>query len=149
MDSEKSAVRTESAFATLGCLSSVLSHVQGALAAWCDPSRSSPEVVPPSPQTLQELFNLANYLTAHISRLSFKAKAEVVLERRHRFSEAVRAGIPAFAAQAKEGQTKLNFIPAGAEENLTLEAPLHKEVLFARTWSKYIKGALAKTRCGC
>ena len=69
----------------------------------------------------------------------------MVLERRYRFFEAVRSDILVYAVLSKEGQFKYNFILSSAEGNMTYEVPL-KEVLFARTWSKYFRSASAEQR---
>ena len=97
LDAEESSVCIESNFASLGRLANALCHVQGALAAWCDPARSSDDSSNPStPQAVTDLYNLSNHLTAHIARLTFKAKNEVVMDRCRRFFKAFKSDISAF-----------------------------------------------------
>ena len=145
-DAEKVSVRNESSFASIGRLANTLTHVQGVLAAWCDPARQQEGNAPPSAQAVTDMFNLANYLTAHIARLTFKAKGEVVLDRRRRFFEAVRLDSLAVQHQNKETKDHKTIIPPSAEDSLTFLAPLHGEDLFAGMWQKHISDASAQQR---
>ena len=145
-DAEKLSVRNESSFASIGRLANTLTHVQGVLAAWCDPARQQENNAPPSKQAVTDMFNLANYLSAHIARLTFKAKGEVVLDRRRRFFDAMRLDSLAVQHQNKETKDQRIIIPPSAEDSLTFLVPLHGEDLFAGMWQKHISDASAQQR---
>lgn len=141
LDAEESSVCIESNFASLGRLPNTLCHVQGALAAWCDPARSSDDSSnPSSPQAVTDLYNLSNHLTAHIARLTFKAKNEVVMDRCRRFFKAFKSDISAFNVQLNESNAKRNIIPSSAGDALTYSAPLNGQLhtFVVRFWANRV-----------
>ena len=140
MDAENSSLRVESSLANLARLSNVLCHTQGALACWLDDSKKDDDhpVPDPTPEVLSNVFSMANYLTVHMTRLALKAKAEVVLERRKRYFEAVKFD-KIYNDKAGDAQDALGYLSSATECSLTAEAPLHGVDLFDNKWDEVIK----------